>query len=144
MRMPSRASGYPAVEGADSSPKILFVDDKDDIFSEYQELVETIDPCSLCESDPIRAIRTVCGTHSLQLVITDLHMSNMDGDAMIARIREAIPAPRSVQFILLTGGMDVSPALWGADIPVFQKPIDPSEFLQAVETALYGRRQSVC
>jgi len=144
MHMPPLTSGHSAIGGAASTPKILFVDDKYDIFPEYQELVESIDPCSLCETDPIQAIRTVCGTHSLQLVITDLRMSNMDGNAMIALIREAIPASRRVHFILLTGGIAVSPALWGADIPVFHKPIDPSEFLQAVETALHGRRQSVC
>lgn len=144
MHTPLIASGHPAIEGAISTPKIIFVDDNNDIFPEYQELVESIDPCSLCETDPIRAIRTVCGTNSLQLVITDLHMNNMDGNAMIARIRQAIPASRSVQFILLTGGMDVSSTLWVADIPVFHKPIDPSEFLHAVETALHGRRQWVC
>jgi len=115
---------------------VLLVDDEHDILPEYQEFFEDLGFATLTCSRPEQALALILDRADIAVVITDLRMANLDGVSLIRQARAALPADRSVAFMILTG--DVSTQLEAdiADIPIFVKPAETDQLVSPIETAL--------
>jgi two-component system response regulator FlrC len=118
------------------TPNILFVDDEENILSEYQEFLELKGYAAQVEVDPRRAFDTVMATPEISLVITDLRMSGLDGATLIRKLRASLPKDRHVSFLILTGDEDANPADHEPLASILHKPVDPDELLSAVKQFL--------
>lgn len=115
---------------------ILLIDDDIDILPEYQELLELEGFRALVSSDPSSAVQIVNQCPQLRLIITDLHMEQMDGVSLIRALRKTIPAGRDLAFILLTGDADAHRVPDLGAVPILLKPINLEHLVAAVRSAL--------
>ena len=116
-------------------PDVLMVDDDLDLLEEYRELLECYGvSVAICDS-PVKAIDLVRNSASINVVMSDLRMSEMDGATMFDQIRNAVGPDRKIAFALVTGAHDVEPALCGPDVQVLYKPVDPEDLLTIIEQA---------
>ena len=83
------------------------------------------------------ALTVVRETLDLDLIVTDVRMSKMDGFSLAQFAREIVP---SLPVLFMTGymGADVPAKLPGAK--VLQKPFDPDDLLAAIDTMLAARK----
>jgi len=87
-------------------------------------------------SDGESALAILKNTPDIDLVVTDVRMSKMDGFTLVSIAHETRP---DLNVLFMTGYM-------GTDVPakirnakVLQKPFDPDDLLTAIETMLGGR-----
>ncbi len=121
---------------ASSFPSILLVDDEAEILPEYQEFLELKGYDAAISSDPEEAFRIVMSQPEIALVVTDLKMARLDGVSLIRKLRAALPAGRTLQFIILTGDATSQISDDIAGIPLFIKPADTDGFLASIQAAL--------
>lgn len=116
--------------------RILLVDDDEDILPEYQEFLEFNGFDSRVCANPEQAIRMVLEDPCIGLVITDLHMTGLDGISLIRKARAALPGDRRLDFIILSGDTIMPDHRDIADIPVFTKPTDLDALVDAINSVL--------
>ena len=84
------------------------------------------------------AYRRLAGGEQCSLVLTDVHMQEMDGDELVRRVR-ADPRCNTLPMIVITGSGDTDLEAQlidaGAD-DYIRKPIDPTRMLARVRGAL--------
>jgi CheY-like chemotaxis protein len=114
-------------------PRILLVDDEEDMLPEYQELLEIEGLPAITCSDPALAFDMVIRRPEIALMVTDLRMAPLDGATLIRRLRKALPATRAIRFIILTGDLAEKIDL---NVPVMFKPVDTDAFVAAIRDAL--------
>ena len=125
---------------APSNPShILLVDDEHDILPEYQEFFEFAGFKTFISADPVEAFHLVLNQPEIGVVITDLRMAQLNGASMIRNLRNALPAGRHVEFIILTGDASTQAINDIADVPVFLKPADTDALISAIRVALSRR-----
>jgi two-component system NtrC family sensor kinase len=82
---------------------------------------------------------TLLTERSFALILTDLHMPEMDGEALYQKIAQTWPHLASrVVFVTSrepSDGLDIFSD--GARVPVLQKPFDPDALRQLVERLLH-------
>jgi CheY-like chemotaxis protein len=83
------------------------------------------------------ALTIVRETPDLDLIVTDVRMSKMDGFSLAQFARE-IRAGLPVLFMTGYMGADVPAKM--PDAKVLQKPFDPDDLLAAIDVMLAGRR----
>jgi len=84
------------------APKILIIDDDDDIRAMMKRSLSSMKVEVLEADDGQQGITTMARTKDLKLVITDIKMPNMDGLTLIEKAKE-MPQFRDVPFIVVTG-----------------------------------------
>ena len=73
----------------------------------------------------------------IQVVVTDLHMPNVDGLELIEALLRMDP---ETPIIAVSGkGPKLAQAVAMGAVAAFSKPVDPEELLEAVEKALSSR-----
>jgi len=115
---------------------ILLVDDEEDILPEYQDFLELHGLASLTCADPERAVEIALAQPSIKVVITDLRMAKLDGASLIQLLRATLPAPRHIEFLILTGYATLRTRGGVESVPVFMKPVDTDALVAAIRTAL--------
>lgn len=115
---------------------VMLVDDEHDILPEYQEFFEGLGFSTLTCSDAVQALALILERADIAVVITDLRMANLDGVSLIRQARAAIPADRSVAFMILTGDASTQLDADMADIPIFLKPAETDQLVSAIEAVL--------
>ena len=116
-----------------NSPRILLVDDEEEMLPEYQELLELEGLPALTCSNPEQAFDMVINQPQIALVVTDLRMASLDGAGLIRKLRNALPVERSISFIIVTGDLMRRTDL---DVPVMIKPIDTDAFVALIRDVL--------
>ncbi|WP_262138851.1 response regulator transcription factor [Pseudomonas sp. Marseille-Q5117] len=129
--------------------KILVVDDQPLIVEELCEFLESSGyRCVPCDSS-LEAIELFRADPGIGLVLSDLHMPDMDGIELIQALQRLAGKQRVFEAIMLTGRadkQDVIKALRAGIADYYQKPIDLAELLEGVqrqELALQERQKNL-
>jgi len=116
--------------------KILTVEDEALVRILIIETLADAGHAVLEASDGESALAVVKETPDLDIIVTDVRMSKMDGFSLARLAREIRP---DLPVLFMTGYM-------GADVPanfpsakVLQKPFDPDDLLAAIETMLANK-----
>lgn len=132
-----------------NSVKILVVDDQPLIVEELCEFLESSGyRCVPCDSS-LEAIELFRADPDIGLVLSDLHMPDMDGIELIQALQRLAGKLRVFEAIMLTGRadkQDVIKALRAGIADYYQKPIDLAELLEGVqrqELALQERQKNL-
>ncbi|WP_277760446.1 response regulator transcription factor [Pseudomonas sp. A34-9] len=132
-----------------SAVKVLVVDDQPLIVEELCEFLESSGyRCVPCESSQ-QAIERFSEDAEIGLVLSDLHMPDMDGIQLIQALQRLAGKHRVFEAIMLTGRadkQDVIKALRAGIADYYQKPIDLDELLEGVrrqEVALQERQKNL-
>jgi two-component system, chemotaxis family, chemotaxis protein CheY len=117
--------------------RVLAVDDSPTILNMLGMMLRQQGYETLAASDGLEALKKL-ESQSVDLVITDVNMPNMDGFALITAMR-ASPAWRGIPIIVLTteaAPQDLQTGLRrGADLYV-TKPVKPADLLAMVRSLL--------
>nr|WP_189664019.1 response regulator transcription factor [Pseudomonas sp. SWRI111] len=132
-----------------SAVKILVVDDQSLIVEELCEFLESSGyRCVPCHSSQ-QAIERFSADMEIGLVLSDLHMPDMDGIQLIQALQKLAGQHRVFEAIMLTGRadkQDVIKALRAGIADYYQKPVDLDELLEGVkrqELALQERQKNL-
>jgi len=128
---------------------VLVVDDQPLIVEELCEFLESSGyRCVPCESSQ-QAIERFSEDAEIGLVLSDLHMPDMDGIQLVQELQRISGKHRVFEAIMLTGRadkQDVIKALRAGIADYYQKPIQLDELLEGVkrqEAALQERYKNV-
>lgn len=132
-----------------SAVKVLVVDDQPLIVEELCEFLESSGyRCVPCESSQ-QAIERFSQDAEIGLVLSDLHMPDMNGIQLVQELQRIGGKHRVFEAIMLTGRadkQDVIKALRAGIADYYQKPVDLDELLEGVkrqEAALQERHKNV-
>ncbi len=126
--------------GGGSVGRVLFVDDSDEVRKSFRRMLVSAGYSVREASNGIEATALV-GTEELDLVISDVHMPDMDGVELLKRVHETDP---DLPVLLLSGDPDLQSAMraveYGA-VEYLEKPVELEKFQASVRRALDVRRQ---
>ncbi len=128
--------------GKKQSELILVIDDDPEILQAISSLLKADKYRCKTYLDPIEAIDSVRTCHP-DVVISDLHLPEVDGIYVMARIHEV---DRDIPTILITGYGAIKSAIDAIRRGAFdflEKPVKPALFLEVIDKALAHRRQLV-
>ncbi len=116
--------------------QVLVVDDDDGARTAMQRVFEKRGFGVLVARDAADALRVLERTHlPVDLLVTDVQMPGMLGDALVARVRESWP---ELPVLFVSGEPDYAtlPELTGGRCRFLLKPFGPEELLQSVAAIL--------
>ncbi len=124
---------FPLVGGP---AEILLVDDEEDILPEYAEFLTNRGMTVQISSDPEQAAQLALSRPEIGVVVTDLRMAKLDGAMLIRRVRDGLPAERTIGFIIVTG--DAGAKLSSHDLceSILLKPVDPEALFDAINSKI--------
>jgi len=135
-RSPERASREQSRGGIET---ILLVEDGAEVRRSIERMLRAVGYTVVTAEDGMAALEW-CRAHQgeVDLVLSDLVMPRMSGYRLCQSLREEFgPVP----FLLMTGyddrGMEAGEPL-DPELPLLQKPCEPSEFLMTVRRMLDG------
>jgi type II secretory ATPase GspE/PulE/Tfp pilus assembly ATPase PilB-like protein/ActR/RegA family two-component response regulator len=135
---PQQESTAPPAPAADLSPLVLVVDDDPVLRAVASKLLREGGYRVEAVSDGVEATQRIKAGDTIGLVVTDLHMPNKSGSALLSELRSS-EATSSLPVIVLTGSDDQAEEVRlmdaGAD-DYIRKPIDPDRFVARVRAAL--------
>lgn len=118
--------------------RILIVDDETDILRFLKRCL-TRENCEVeIAEHPLKALE-ILGRGNFDLLITDLKMPEMDGLALLKKVKEISPA---IEVILMTGFATVNTAVGSMKLGAFDylsKPFNINEIREMVERAIQHR-----
>jgi DNA-binding NtrC family response regulator len=123
------------------SLKMMLVDDEERFLATTQKLLQKKGYDVLIASSGAEALEKL-RTHPVQVVILDVKMPGMDGNATLKEIKRQFPL---IEVIMLTGHATVESAIDGLKSGAsdyLMKPADIGEVIQKAEDA-YARRQTL-
>ncbi|MDQ1816310.1 chemotaxis protein CheB [Massilia sp. CCM 9210] len=126
--------------------RVLLVDDNDDALTVFTMLLE-MDGAKVAASNSAREALGMLDSASFDLVLSDIHMPDMDGLSFIMEIRKH-PGYHAVPAIAITGmgrQQDIDEALAAGYSGYLGKPVDMTDLARQVERLLGNpseRRQS--
>lgn len=116
--------------------KVLVVDDQPLIVEELCEFLESSGfRCVPCHSS-LQALQRFDEDPEIALVLSDLHMPDMDGIELIQELQRRAARQRVFEAILLTGKadkQDVIKALRAGVADYYQKPVDLEDLLKGLQ-----------
>ena len=117
------------------SMKVLIIEDSEDFRSKMRSLLEILDYEVLEASDGLEGIDLIKKESDIGLIISDLHMPNLDGLSMCKKIRSENIETEAPILMVTT---EASPKLKkeGTDAGVYKwilKPVSDKKFLTMVE-----------
>ena len=120
--------------------RILIVDDEAALRSTLRMLLEKKGyECEEAE-DGIQALERL-SRQTIDLVITDLAMPNMDGEALIQRMSEN-EKWESIPVICISGNLSLSPHHFKKPITILEKPINSNFLLTILNNLLKTEKSS--
>ncbi len=90
---------------ATNKARVLFLDDETEVLDEYEDLLLVENIRSITKSDPKEALLALFDHPSIQLVVTDLRMPNLNGVDFTRTVKTSLPL-RKIEFIWMTGFVD--------------------------------------
>ncbi len=115
---------------------VLVVDDDASTRTSMQRVLERQGYQVMTASDAFEALRVLEETHvAVDLVVTDVQMPGMQGDALVGRIRRASPE-LPVLFVSGEPGYAELPDRSGGRSRFLLKPFGPDELLDSVRAVL--------
>ena len=124
----------------DGKIKVLIIDDYDLVREQLTALLETFPEFEVVStaSDGRKAV-SLCRTHQPDVVLMDMHMSNMNGIEATELIRREFP---SIQVVILSMSTDptlISEVLKAGAISYLSKAGSISQVPLALSNAYYGK-----
>jgi len=119
---------------------ILLVDDEEYILQSYEITLNSVGINNLLLCNDSRLVKGILKDKKIDLVILDLSMPYLSGEALIEIIKEEFP---EVTIIIITGNMQVDAAVNCMKKGAFDylvKPVDRRRFISRVEIALERNR----
>lgn len=124
--------------------KILLVEDDNLVRDMLTQVLERASHEVLCAADGEEAT-TVLQTETPDIMVTDIIMPKKSGITLISEVKNRHP---NLEIIAISGGgrldptgyLDLSESL-GASVS-FEKPIDNSALLMAIDLLLHGKKES--
>jgi len=109
---------------ATNEARVLFLDDETEVLDEYEDLLLVENIRSITKSDPKEALLALFDHPSIQLVVTDLRMPNLNGVDFTRTVKTSLPL-RKIEFIWMTGFVDGG-YIQECDLPIaiLTKPVD--------------------
>jgi two-component system, cell cycle sensor histidine kinase and response regulator CckA len=107
---------------------VLVVDDQDLVRDVIRLTLESAGYRVLDAASPSAALALVAENHSIDLVVTDVVMPEMDAFELAERIADELPGVR----VLYTSGYTDA----AAEGPFIQKPFTPAQLLEKVAAVL--------
>jgi signal transduction histidine kinase/ActR/RegA family two-component response regulator len=133
-----RASAVPSPVDADDLPTILYIEDNLSNVKLVERIFHDRRPVRLLTATHGRLGLDLAREHRPALVLLDVHLPDMQGHELVARLR-AEPSLRSVPVVVLSADATASQRRQlhdaGAD-DYLTKPLDVRDFLRTVERAL--------
>jgi CheY-like chemotaxis protein len=121
-----------------AAPSVLVVDDDPVLRAVATKLLRDGGYRAEAVNDGADALKHIAGGAAVHLVVTDLHMPKVNGEALLTALRTA-GATAALPVIVLTGDYDQGEEARlmdaGAD-DYIRKPIDPNRFVARVRAAL--------
>ncbi|WP_129782211.1 response regulator [Peristeroidobacter soli] len=124
-------------------PRVLVVDDELRTLRIFRRVLLQIDAhCMVLER--AADVAAVLRDHSsIEVVISDLHLSGIDGLELIRQIRARFGERRNIQFILVSGQMSMESAIGALRLEAIDflfKPVMPRDLLESVRRAMFKTR----
>ena len=121
--------------GKAGGTKILLIEDSEDFRSKMKSLLETLDYEVLEASDGLEGIDVMKNQGEIGLVISDLHMPNLDGLSMCKKLKDDNINSDALILMVTT---EANPKLKrkGSDAGIYKwllKPISDKKFLSMIK-----------
>jgi len=121
--------------GKAGGTKILLIEDSEDFRSKMRSLLETLDYEVLEASDGLEGIDVMKSQGEIGLVISDLHMPNLDGLSMCKKLKDDNINSDALILMVTT---EANPKLKrkGSDAGIYKwllKPISDKKFLSMIK-----------
>ena len=119
-------------------PYVLLVDDHEPSLRQLHEVVALSGHRCVSTPSPTDAVR-LCDARRPQVVVTDLAMPNLDGQALARWLRSRFP---SIPIVLMTGqALDVETleGLEGTFTAILAKPVDIDRFVSLLDRLMPPR-----
>jgi EAL domain-containing protein (putative c-di-GMP-specific phosphodiesterase class I)/ActR/RegA family two-component response regulator len=122
------------MDGAEDKPRILLVDDEDQLLRAWVRYFERKDWMAHGASDGREALAFLA-EHRYDAIVSDITMPELDGIELLRKVRELDP---DVPVLLTTGSPNIDTAIQAVDFGAFRyltKPVPIDELFQLVERA---------
>ena len=86
---------------------------------------------------PSNALR-ICGEETVDLLISDVSMPEMDGNKLAERVLKLYPR---VSVLLISGAVDETPAVKAGRVRFLRKPFFPAQLIQLVRQMLADKAE---
>jgi CheY-like chemotaxis protein len=116
-----------------SSPRVLIIDDDAMLARGFGRMLSS---CTvLIETDPCRAVARIRADEPFDIIVCDLNMPGMNGDAVLAAIRDHYRGC-TVPHLIMTSGSDEAHARGAIADVVMIKPFKATELRREVHGLL--------
>jgi DNA-binding NtrC family response regulator len=116
---------------------VLIVDDDPQILRLVRAMLGPQDVKVLSAPLPSDALR-ICAEEAVDVLISDVTMPEMDGNKLAARVLKLHPR---ASVLLISGAVDVAPAVKGGRVRFLKKPFFPAELIQVLREMLADKTE---
>ena len=111
---------------------VLIVDDDPQILRLLRAMLGPQNVKVLSAPRPSDALR-ICGEETVDVLISDISMPEMDGNKLAERVFKLNPR---VRVLLISGAVDEAPAVKGGQVRFLKKPFFPAELIRLLREML--------
>ena len=116
---------------------VLMVDDDPQILRLMHAMLGPHNVKVLAAPRPSDALR-ICGEETVDVLISDISMPEMDGNKLAERVFKLNPR---VRVLLISGAVDQAPAVKGGQVRFLKKPFFPAELIRLLQEMLADRAE---
>ena len=116
---------------------VLIVDDDPQILRLVRVMLGPQNVRVLAVPLPSDALR-ICGEETVDVLISDVSMPQMDGNRLAERVFKLNP---QVRVLLISGAVDEAPAVKGGHVRFLRKPFFPAELITLLREMLADRTE---
>jgi DNA-binding NtrC family response regulator len=116
---------------------VLIVDDDPQILRLLRAMLGPQNVKVLSAPLPSDALR-ICGEETVDVLISDISMPEMDGNKLAERVLKLNPR---VRVLLISGAVDEAPKVKGGQVRFLKKPFFPAELVRLLREMLEDRAE---
>ena len=116
---------------------VLIVDDDPQILRLLRAMLGPQNVKVLSAPLPSDALR-ICGEETVDVLISDISMPEMDGNKLAERVFKLNPR---VRVLLISGAVNEAPAVKGGQVLFLKKPFFPSELIRLLREMLADKTE---
>jgi DNA-binding NtrC family response regulator len=116
---------------------VLIVDDDPQILRLVQAMLGPQDVHVLAAPRPSDALR-ICGEETVDVLISDVAMPEMDGNKLAARLLKLHPR---ISVLLISGAVDEAPPVKAGRVRFLKKPFFPAELIRLLREMLADKEE---
>ena len=116
---------------------VLIVDDDPQILRLLRAMLGPQNVKVLSAPLPSDALR-ICGEETVDVLISDISMPEMDGNKLAERVFKLNPR---VRVLLISGAVDQAPVVKGGQVRFLKKPFFPAELIRLLSEMLEDRAE---